>query len=257
MITVVTCITNPTHYMWWLGKSLMEEQDEFKLIKAPIELSLHDAYNWAIDRVDTKYIAFIHADVGLLEDGRWFSKVEKICDSLPNLGVAGVIGRGFNGEHYGAMYARVDNPRMKCIFKGRKYVGAQVYGEITESKIAQTVDHMIMIVPTEVAKRQKFDPQFTDHCGAEDFCLAIAKLGLKVYVIPCGAWHKPYWKRRYYPDGKPIIGQGKIAGELTYSTNLWYSNIKLQDAIRRLLKKWQGINIYSTNFVYKDGKLMP
>ena len=190
-ITVVTSITDDGIYGAYLGASLSRQKMPFDLIKTDPELKLTESYLRGIpEDVDTDYILVTHQDIVFCEEGCWLDKAEKLCNALPDLGVAGIAGwhadssavQGFFVASYGNEdYAN----RPPVRYHGRKYVGEIRGVPFREPKEIQVLDDMCIIIPTKVWHKQKFDPAFEFHLNGQDYCLAVKhSLGLKTYVLP-------------------------------------------------------------------------
>lgn len=247
----------------WTLKSLKEEwkKFDFELIRSPADLTLPQSYNSIADKIKTKYIAFLHHDLWLMEDGHWLEKAVKYLDSLPDVGIAGVCGKtieenpkgipypshcltdGFPRGHilYQKPYHRRHEKSFfkPCGKKGKYYVGAIAFGyPICKPAKVQTLDSMVMIIPTKVFKKLKFDEQFSSrYCICEDYCISIQYyLGLTVYSLPLATWHKPHWHRRTTPaEDKRIINE----------------SLKM---VKQLGQKWKGKVPYILSTSYWSGK---
>lgn len=202
MITVVTCVTSEKIYKENLKKTLDQQDTKFKLILGDISLDLFPAYN-NIPKVDTKYILFIHQDINLLSSD-WLRKAEEYCDSIENLGVAGVIGWDeCSKADKGYMIASIRGQGNKVEYFGKTLRG-KVLGKPFKKPIeVQVLDDMVLIVPTKVWRKIKFDTSnYTFHLTGFDYCLMLKEKGYKNYALPLQtfensltSWTKEYRKK--------------------------------------------------------------
>jgi len=267
-ITVVVSIASPEMQkeagLYSGGMKEFEEMTEkslkenwkyynFDLIITPPDLTLPQSFNSVKDKIKTKYIAFLHHDLLFLEGGQFLGRCVDYMESLHDCGIAGVCGKTFmkpdledesfntweftDGYTIGyGLYQQVyEQQNKKILFKGKYYHGTQTWGHpIDKPMECQTLDGMVMIIPTEVFKKIQFDEIFKYRCDCmcEDYCLMVKYyLNLKVYVLPLVLWHRPNWKRppNFESD---------------------YLNEKHLEAIRLLGEKWKGkvSCILSTSF---------
>lgn len=190
MITVVTSVTDEKIYQECLGASLKKQKTPFKLIRTNPKLKLTESYLVAVpENPKTKYLLFIHQDFVLCDD-YWLKKAEEFCDSLSDLGVAGVAGwnAGYDPKidvigYFVAMYG--NRKYGKVSYFGKEYVG-EIRGKPFDKPVeVQVVDDMCIIIPTKVWNKQKFDSCFSFHLNGQDYSLTVRyNLGLKVYVLP-------------------------------------------------------------------------
>ena len=114
MITVVCCITNRKMFNDCLGRSLKRQNVKYQFISAPINIPLTASYNTIMNKIQTKYVAFIHQDILMLEEG-WLRKAEQLCNEASNLGVAGIAGRTWGNKcsgyiiHYTRLHGKHDS----------------------------------------------------------------------------------------------------------------------------------------------------
>ena len=210
MITVVCCIGNQEIFNKYLGKSLKEQTVPYKLISAPMDLSLPASYNSVLDEIETSYVAFLHMDVLFLEN-TWLERAEQLCNEIPNLGVAGLAGKSWGCKCTGyIIHGRAhDDPRYNSTYYGKKYPAAS-YGNhhIKNAELSQTLDDLCLIVPTEVFKRIQFDENIHQELGV-DYCLAVKhRLYLDSFALPLKTWHNPICSLREKAKNrmKPIHG---------------------------------------------------
>lgn len=165
---------------------------------------------------------FLHQDIELGSDD-WLLKVEKMLDSIPDIGVAGVAGMSQHG---------LDNKE-----RGRGYInnGGQIWiwsNSIEKPEQVQTVDECVLIIPKTVFDKYQFDEINFDgwHCYGVDFCLSLASKGLKTYVIPAFVYHRSltinqkalekYQKRLLTKYGRHFKHIYTTCGNLSNSTSI-------------------------------------
>lgn len=190
-ITVVVSITDDEIYDECLGASLSRQKTPYELIKTDSTLKLTESYLQGIpDDIDTDYILVTHQDIVFCEDGYWLDKAEKLCDALPQLGVAGIAGWHANSSTVqGFFVARYGNEdyanRPSVRYHGQRYLGEIRGIPFREPKEIQVLDDMCILIPRDVWCKQKFDTVFEFHLNGQDYCLAVKhNLGLKTYVLP-------------------------------------------------------------------------
>lgn len=224
-LTIVCCIGNKKIFALRLGTSLKgHSKEEYDLITPPIKLTLAQAYNSIdVSGIRTKYIMFVHEDV-CFWDENWIQKVQKYCNFIENLGVAGVAGIRVGGG-FGNTVGYVDHWGSRGMPRKRGFGNSKWDGKIIP---VQTLDAQMLVVPTEVFKKYKFNEEFPFHMMAEDYCLTLKYIHhLGVFVIPMRVWHN---------EGG--FGRAKQHGNL----KMWH---------QKLYDKWatrlEGIGLYVTS----------
>lgn len=187
MISVV-CVYNSENILNnWLLKSLKNQTVEFELITLDNTRntfkSAAEALNYGGKKAKGKYIMFVHQDVDL-SSNTWLEDVQKMLNSIPNLGIAGVAGASEKGQN-----ART---RWKSVIKHGtppKWTGAT---PIQNPEKVQTLDECLVIVPKPVFNVLTFDEKVCDdwHLYAVDYCLSARKLGVDAYAIPMFIYHR-------------------------------------------------------------------
>lgn len=153
-----------------------------------------------------KYLMFVHQDITLLSDDV-LREAERMMDSLPNVGIAGVAGK------------KDDTGVMSNITHGDPPTAAGTI-RIERPEKAQTVDECLVIVPRTVFDSLKFDENVCDswHLYAADYSLSASIRGLEVYVLPLNVHHYP-------------------AGRYPYTNSLTNTPEKFYETLGRLLRK--------------------
>ncbi len=186
MISIVCVYNDEDTLKSWLLKSLKNQMAKFELIKIDNTQNKYKsaakALNYGGRQAKGKYIMFVHQDVVLSSD-LWLKKAEKILDSIPDLGIAGVIGISEAERNIKA--------RMKNIIKQGE--GMQEIGNpIEKPESVQTLDECLVIIPKNVFNRFQFDEKICDtwHLYAVDYSLSIKRFELGVYAIPISIYHR-------------------------------------------------------------------
>ncbi|MDI6641957.1 MAG: glycosyltransferase, partial [Elusimicrobiota bacterium] len=188
MISVVCVYNNEIVLNNYLIKSLMHQTVEFELIRVNNTngkfSSAAAALNYGGEKAKCKYIMFVHQDVDL-SSNKWLEDAEKLLDSIPNLGIAGVMGMSEEG--------RTNEERGRNIIQHGTPPTTWCYGRyIQKPEPVQTVDECLIIIPRHVFNILRFDEKVCNgwHLYAVDYCLSVRKISLEVYVIPMFIYHK-------------------------------------------------------------------
>ena len=101
MISVVCVYNNKKIFNNFLLKSLNNQTADFELIGIDNTSnkfkSAAEALNYGGKKATNKYIMFAHQDVSVLQK-TWLKDIEKLLDSISNLGIAGVAGMSESGS---------------------------------------------------------------------------------------------------------------------------------------------------------------
>jgi len=130
---------------------------------------------------DSRYVLFIHQDIRLQGDD-WLETTEKMLDTLPDLGVAGVA-----GAVKSSWWSR---QVISNVFHG--HPPEQAGNRRCETPVpVETVDACSFIIPRQVIARFSFDEAVCDgfHLHDVDYCLTVRQAGLNVYCIPSSVYH--------------------------------------------------------------------
>lgn len=168
--------------------------------------SAAEALNHGDKDAKGKYLMFVPQDITLLSDDV-LREAERMMDSLPNAGVAGVAGKAD------------DSGVMSNITHGDPPTPAGTR-RIEGPEKVQTVDECLVIVPRTVFESLKFDEETCDswHLYAADCSLSALKRGLDVYVLPLNVHNYQ-------------------AGRYPYTNSLTGMPEKYHETLRRLLRK--------------------
>jgi SAM-dependent methyltransferase len=152
--------------------------------------SAAEALNYGGAKSKGDYIVFAHQDMWL-SSGSWVDDAERILRTIPDLGVAGVVGVSEEGKNW---------------YEKRKF-SIEMFDEafhvelrpVTKPEIVQTLDECLLIVPREVFAKLQFDSQTFDGWDSygADYCLSAARMDLKSYVIPVPCGHSCLRRRGY------------------------------------------------------------
>ena len=187
MISVVCVYNNKEILKNYLLKSLKNQTIDFELITLDnIEgefKSAAEALNYGGNKANGKYIMFVHQDVDLCSD-TWLEEAEKILDSIPDLGIAGIAGMSEKGHK--------NEERGRNIIKHGDPPKIWSWGKpIQKPEQVQTLDECLIIIPKSIFDRLQFDEQVCNdwHLYAVDYSLSVRELGIGVYVIPLYIYH--------------------------------------------------------------------
>ena len=259
MISVICVYNNEDILNNWLLKSLKNQTVEFELIKIDNTRntfkSAAEALNYGGNKARGNYIMFVHQDVDL-SSNTWLEDVEKMLDSIPNLGIAGVAGVSEEEHSLGS--------RVKTIIKHgippRPVLDIPINSFQNPEKV-QTLDECLVIVPRSVFNVLAFDEKMCDdwHLYAVDYCLSARKLGFDAYAIPMFIYHQStgiltenlfriilslgQYPKGYYQTLKKLLEKHKNQVKQIYTTTgvwstsqplLWQRMVKLTKRMVRL-----------------------
>ena len=190
MISIIVVYNNERTLNEILLKSLKNQTVKFELIKLNNTKgqfkSAAEALNYGGKKAKGKYLMFIHQDVDL-SSNTWLEDMEKMLDSIPNLGIAGVVGVREEEHSVGSSCRTIIKhgvpPRM---------VSAILTNPIQNPEKVQTLDECLVIVPKPVFNVLTFDEEVCSdwHLYAVDYCLSARKVGFDIYAIPMFIYHK-------------------------------------------------------------------
>ncbi len=167
-----------------LLKSLKDQSTNYELILVDNTRgrfkSATEALNYGVKQIksDSKYIIFVHQDVDL-SSNTWLEDVERMLDSIPNLGIAGVAGRK---DEKGIMTIIKHGSPLK--------LAGEIY--IDKPTKVQTLDECLVIIPKSIFEMLQFDEKTCNnwHLYGVDYCLSCKRLGFGVYAIPAFIYHR-------------------------------------------------------------------
>ena len=181
MISIVCVYNNERLLADFLLDSLNRQTVHYELITIDnIEnqfTSAAQALNYGGRKARGKYIMFVHQDIRLCST-EWLHDAERMLDSLPNLGVAGVAGK----REGGSILANLTNGTPPTA------AGTQIGAEPLPVK---TLDECLTIVPRDVFNVLQFDEITCDgwHLYAVEYCVSSMLLGFALYVLPFHTYH--------------------------------------------------------------------
>ena len=178
MISVVCVYNNKKILKTNLLKSLKNQNQVYEWI--PLDntaakfKSAASALNSGGRKARGKYLIFVHQDV-VLKSKDWLRRTEEILNGISDLGIAGAAGLNFKNRRVG-------------------YINdsGKIWGKpFKKPQIAQTLDECLLIIPTNIFKKLKFDEKRFNHWHlyGVDYCLSIKKFGLNIYTIPAYIHH--------------------------------------------------------------------
>lgn len=130
-----------------------------------------------------QYLMFVHQDVAW-DSPDFLRRAAALLDGLAQVGAAGIVGMSSKGWSW---KKRGRNAVLLGEFPGK----LEGWALIESPEAAQTVDDQLLIVPADVFRRLPFDAVTCDgwHLYGVDYCLSVARLGLRVYVLPLLVHH--------------------------------------------------------------------
>lgn len=187
MFSVVCVYSNIDIFNRFLFPSLNKQNVEYE--KIFIDncngqfASAASALNYGGRNATSKYIMFVHQDVDL-ESTTWLADAEKMLDSIPDLGIAGVAGISENGRD-------LREKGRNIIKHGPTKMNWEFGNAIDQPQIVQTLDCCLLIIPNRVFQELQFDETTCGnwHLYGEDYCLSVKLMGLNAYVIPLSIYH--------------------------------------------------------------------
>ena len=181
MISIVCVYNNERLLADFLLDSLSRQTVHYELITIDNTenqfRSAAQALNCGGRNARGNYIMFVHQDIRL-RSTEWLRDAERMLDSLPNLGVAGIAGRRGGG----CILANLTNGTPPTAAGTR--IGA-------EPVAVQTLDECLAIVPRDVFNILQFDEITCDgwHLYAVEYCVSSTLLGFALYVLPLYTYH--------------------------------------------------------------------
>lgn len=226
MISIVCVYNDQKMLNDYLLKSLRVQTVKFESIKIDNTRntfkSAAEALNYGGNKAKGKYIIFVHQDVDLSSNS-WLENAERILESIPGLGIAGVAGMSERKYNY-------YKERMRNIIRhGDTWWG----NKIQKPEKVQTLDECLIIIPKSVFDVLKFDEKVCDdwHLYATDYCLSIRKLGFYAYVMPMFIYHRSTgdaMSPAYYRTLKKILKKYKSDVKRIYKPGkAWFTSYPL------------------------------
>jgi Glycosyltransferase like family len=196
MISVICVYNNEQIFRSCLLKSLSEQKTDCEIIAIDNTKnqfkSAAEALNWGGARAVGDYLVFAHQDIDLCSDS-WFDNTEELLESLPHLGIAGVVGVR---KRDATLLERIRN----IIYQRRDVRSVITHGPQKEPvgtpiqlpEPVQTLDECLVIIPKSMFNVSQFDDVTCDnwHLYAVDYCLSIKTRGFGVYVLPKHLQHQ-------------------------------------------------------------------
>lgn len=205
MFSVICVYNNKKALEDYLLKSINTQTARFELIAIDNTdnkfKSAASALNYGAGKATSKYLVFVHQDI-VFSSNRWLADAEKILNSLPNLGVAGVAGR--NTDRFETITNIKDDTNKKSSWNFH----------IDSPVKVQTVDECLTIIPKSVFDKLQFDKTTCDdwHLYVADYCLSIKKLGLNIFVIPSSLYHVSSggsFSKKYFDSLRKVLKKHK------------------------------------------------
>ena len=238
MISIVCVYNNERVFKDVLLRSLENQTSKHELILIDNTQgkfnSAAEALNWGGGKAKGKYIMFVHQDVDLCSNP-WLENTEKLLNSIPNLGIAGVAGA--RSSKTSSNLERITN-----IQHGIPAINVRGAIPLQKPEKVQTVDECLVIIPRPVFDRLHFDEKVCDdwHLYTVDYSLGVALLGLGVYVIPAFVYHMSIGIPRS-SIMQIILSRGLL-------------DARFYKTIGKLLKKYRSHTkqVYTTSGLWRD-----
>lgn len=181
LISVICVFNNKEKLNTYLHASILEQDSYCEEIYVDntnaFFPSAASALNFGARKANGDILLFAHQDIALCSS-TWLREVERIIDTLPDVGIAGVAGR-YRGDVM-TNIKHDDPPR----FAGKE--------QFTEPTVVQTLDECIIVIPRDIFYDMQFDEKICNdwHLYAVDYCLSIQAQGKKAYVLPLKCYHE-------------------------------------------------------------------
>ena len=164
--------------------------------------------NAAAARAKYDLLMFVHQDVALGSD-TWLADARNDISRLENFGAAGVAGNSARGLVAGVYHGNPPEP----IGRAR----------LTKPVPVQTVDGCLLIVPKKLFLETGFDARTCPgwYLYVANFCLDMARLGRRVYVLPREIYHEstgPGNRRVFDEARRNIINKHRDQVDMIYTT---------------------------------------
>jgi len=211
MISVISVMNNETIAREFLLRGLSRQNSKFELLlvdnRASTYKSASQSHNHSGIKAHGDYLMFVHQDVLLLSKN-WLREAEEWLSTQSRVGLAGVAGmikpkfanqieictRYYLLRKLGKGYLWYHRYGRGNVFHGSERTRALPWLGRFISDIApvQTVDELVLIVPTGVFESVKFDESVCDYWDlyGVDFSLTVSQKGYKVCVLPCSVLHR-------------------------------------------------------------------
>jgi hypothetical protein len=227
VITIVCVYNDKCTLDEYLLKGLQTQTNSFELIlvdntKEAFK-SAAQALNQGAQKTKGEHILFAHQDI-IFMSNRWLEDAEKYVCNLPQLGIAGIAGKG-NVPHLITNIKQGEPPRLAGNY------------QIDMPMKTQTLDECLVIIPRSIFNLLKFDENTCDdwHLYVVDYCLSVNKLGYDVYVLPLYAYHRSMGciSPSYYSTLKKLVKKHKKDYDWIYTTmGIWKTSPLWVDCCR-------------------------
>ncbi len=201
MLSIISVYNNKEILENNLLKSLRNQTIDYELIlvdntKGEFK-SAAKGLNYGAKKIKSwsRYIMFVHQDVDLCSN-TCLKDIEKILDTLSNLGIVGVAGKSKEKKGIITNITHGTPPKLA--------------GEIQIKKPTrvQTVDECLMIISRQVFNKLQFDEKNCNdwHLYGVDYALSVRKSGFYTYVIPISVYHRSngIYKKNHYQTILPL-----------------------------------------------------
>ncbi|GAA0668931.1 glycosyltransferase [Natronoarchaeum mannanilyticum] len=255
-ISVITVYNDQRVLEEWLLDSLSgQDFEEFETItidnRDGIFPSAAEALNYGASQASGEYYVFIHQDVRLLTES-WLQELYDYLSTAPELGMAGVTGMAADGEcredrarniifhgrpptdeerkSLAEDIARpwtkkelteedqINQEELRYVLNHKEVVFPATGNEISEPELVQTVDELLMAVPSDIFDERSFNTEVCDgwHLYGVEYALYLNyRSPHSVYVLPLNVWHRSTgltMGNEYYKTLDRIVAEYKDDG---------------------------------------------
>lgn len=256
MVTIICVYNNVEILNGRLIKSLEDQKAEFELItldnrKGQFK-SAAEAFNAGGKKAHGNLLMFVHQDVCLLGN-EWLIQAEFFADKCENLGIAGIAGMRYLKKHFFLKVGTVlPESGVGSVFHGSLKEPWNCNREFFSPIEVQTLDELLLIIPKDVFMRLNLDDVTCDnwHLYGVDYSLAVARLGLKSYILPIPVWHLSTGtvNASYFHTLRKILIKHKDSRRIFTTCGFWYTSV-IKNILELTLMcakaeigKWAGLN---------------
>ena len=179
--SIICAFNNQQKLNQFLIKSLQNQDFPFELITIDNTNNHYscaaETLNNAVEKAYYQYLMFVHQDIELIKSD-WLSNVARTLDSIPLFGAVGVAGKNIEG-----LFASVYHGTPPHLVSSER---------LANPVLVQTLDGCLVITHKKIFKKIKFDKETCSgwYFYVTNYCLDLAQLGYKVYVLPQMVYHE-------------------------------------------------------------------
>lgn len=181
MFSIICVYNNEVILNEYLLKSLSIQNTDYELILLNNSnntfKSASEALNYCGSLANREYLIFSHQDISF-NSSSFLSDLSLIISSLNKFGIAGVAGRTSEGNYSNIKHG------LNLSYAGDYRISAPLS--------VQTLDECFVVVPKDIFKSFKFDPNTCNswHLYIVDYCLNLKLNNNNVFVVPIELYHR-------------------------------------------------------------------